>query len=451
MADLKIVNGTIITMDADKRVIERGSIEVTGNRIESILPNSKFINDNAAKKTIDASGKLIFPGLINTHTHTFQALIRGIGQDLPVWDWFQNVIDKVVEQLTPRDCYLAGKISAIEAIKSGTTCLLDYNYPHPFPFMSDEVITAFGEVGIRGILARGVLDTGDVHKSIVHDTEFELADCERLLQTYHRANDGMIQVWLAPYTIFSTKQETFIELKKLADKYKTGVTIHAATPSTIEASMNLYGLGDLAFENSIGFLDSNLLAVHCTNLNEDDMELLKKWNVKISHNPASNGYLGEGISPVRNLLQNGIIVGLATDGPASNNNQDLLSILKLTALLQKIDSLDPTAISANQVLEMATIGGAKCLGIDNEIGSIEIGKKADLIIVDPWKANSIALHDPIANLVYSCTQENIHTVIIDGKLVMENRHMVLVDETSTLLETQEAADHLLDRAGIKNR
>ena len=449
MVDLEIVNGTIITMDANRRVIQHGSIEVVGNRIESIFSNSKSINVKAVTKTIDASGKLIFPGLINTHTHTFQALIRGIGQDLPVWEWFETVIDKVVEQLTPRDSYLAGRISAIEAIKSGTTCLLDYNYPHPFPFMSDEVITAFGEVGIRGILARGVLDTGDVHKSIVHDTKFELADCERLLRTYHGAKDGMTRIWLAPYTIFSTKKETFKELKRLADQYRTGVTIHAATPSTIEASMNLYGSGDLAFEHSIGFLGPNLLAVHCTNLTENDMELLRRWNVKISHNPASNGYLGEGISPVRKLLDYGITVGLATDGPASNNNQDLLAILKLTALLQKIDALDPTAISANQVLEMATIGGAKCLGLESEIGSIEIGKKADLIIVDPWKANTIALHDPIANLVYSSTQENIHTVIIDGNVVMENRQMVNVDENSTLLETQEAADHLVYRAGIK--
>jgi 5-methylthioadenosine/S-adenosylhomocysteine deaminase len=448
MVDLVIYNGKIITMDPDRRIIERGSVHINGTLIEKVCDSETDNNLHNARHTINAEGKLIFPGLINTHTHTFQALIRGLGQDLPVWDWFENIIDKVVGQLTPRDCYLAAKISAIEAIKSGTTCLLDYNYTHPLPLLSDEAIEAFRSVGIRGILARGVLDTGKIHSSIVHDTKFELDDCLRLLETYHGLDDGMIFIWLAPYTIFSTKRDTFIKLKAMADKYKTGVTMHAATPSTIEASFDIYQTGDLVFEDSIGFLSSNTLAVHCTTLTDTDIRLLKKNNVKISHNPASNAYLGEGIAPVKRLLDSGITVGLATDGSASNNNQDLLAILKLTAQLQKLDALDPTAISSQKVLEMATIGGAKCLGLDHIIGSIEVGKKADIIIVDPWKPNSIALHDPIANLVYSCTQENVQTVIVNGKIVMEDRVMTTVDEYTTLRDTQDCSDQLLIRSGI---
>lgn len=448
MVDVIIRNGKIITMDPDRRVIEKGSIYICGNRIQKICASDEDESFPPADQCIDATGKLIFPGLINTHTHTFQALIRGVGQDLPVWEWFDKVIDKVVCQLNARDCYLAGKISAIEAIKSGTTCLVDYNYPHPLPNLSDEVIEAFKNVGIRGILARGVLDTGDVHKDIVHDTQYELADCERLLKTYHGRDGGMTSIWLAPYTIFSTKKDTFIELKRMADHYQTGVTMHAATPSTIEAAFSLYQMGDLAFEDSIGFLGPNTLAVHCTNLSDADIHLLKKHDVKISHNPASNSYLGEGISPISKLDKHGVTVGLATDGPASNNNQDQLAILKLTALLQKLEALDPTAISAQKVLEMATIGGAKCLGMEHLIGSIEVGKLADIMIVDPWKSNSVAVHDPVANLVYSCTQENVHTVLVNGQVVMEDRQMTLVDEYSTIRETQENANQLVVRAGV---
>ena len=447
--DLLIKDATIVTVDGERRIIDRGFIRISRGIIEQVSAGSISSKLSSDIVVIDASGRLVFPGLINTHTHIFQTLLRGIGQDLPVWEWFAVALDTTVGHLTLEDCYLSALVGSLEAIKSGTTCVLDYNYPHPLPKMADQTIRAFSEIGIRGILARGIIDTGEAHKSIVQSTEAEINDCERLIKTYHCQGDGMIHVWLAPYTIFSTSVDGFKRAKDLADKYNTRLTVHAATPSTIQAAEELYGVGDLQHEENIGFLGPNLLAVHCTTgIRQESLEQLSKWGVQVSHNPASNAYLGEGIAPVRDMLDSGIKVCLGTDGPASNNNMDMIETLKLAALMQKVDALDPAAISAQKVLEMATIDAAHCIGQSDTIGSIEVGKKADLMIVDPWKPNSIALHDPVASLVYSCTQENVDTVIVNGNVIMKDRVVETVSEHSILFQAQKAAEELWQRAGI---
>ena len=191
------------------------------------------------------------------------------------------------------------------------------------------------------------------------------------------------------------------------------------------------------------------MAVHCTTgIRQESLEQLSKWGVQVSHNPASNAYLGEGIAPVRDMLNRGIKVCLGTDGPASNNNMDMIETLKLAALMQKVDALDPAAISAQKVLEMATIDAAYCIGQSDSLGSIEVGKRGDLMIIDPWKPNSIALHDPVASLVYSCTQENVDTVIVNGNVIMQDRVVETVSENRILFQAQKAAEELWERAGI---
>ena len=335
--DLVIKDATIVTVDGERRIIDCGFVRISHGIIEQVSAGSISSKINSDVVVIDASGRLVFPGLINTHTHIFQTLLRGIGQDLPVWEWFAVALDTTVGHLTLEDCYLSALVGSLEAIKSGTTCVLDYNYPHPLPNMADQTIRAFSEIGIRGILARGIIDTGEAHKSIVQSTEAEINDCERLIKAYHGQGDGMIHVWLAPYTIFSTSVDGFKRAKDLADKYNTRLTVHAATPSTIQAAEELYGVGDLQHEENIGFLGPNLLAVHCTTgIRQESLEQLSKWGVQVSHNPASNAYLGEGIAPVRDMLNRGIKVCLGTDGPASNNNMDMIETLKLAALMQKV-------------------------------------------------------------------------------------------------------------------
>jgi len=450
--DLVITGGTLITMDQHRSIVEKGTIHIKDGKIIHLGENEQDSPLELGCRRIDANGKFIFPGFINTHTHIFQTLIRGFGQDLPVWEWFNTVLDPVVENLSVLDAYISAKLGSIEAIRSGTTTILDYNYPHPYPGMAEETIRAFQEVGIRGILARGIIDTGDAHKKIIHSTRDELDACNDLLLKYQNYKDRMISIWLAPYVVFSTSKEAFIQSKELADQYHTWLTVHAATPSSIEGSIALYGVNDVVFEDSIGFLGPNVLAVHCcADLSEKVLNIFRDRDVKISHNPVSNAYLGEGIAQIAEMVEKGIKVSLATDGPASNNNQDMVTVLKFAALLQKVRKLDPTALTAWKTLEMATIEGAQCVGMEDCIGSLEVGKQADLIIVDLDTSSTVASFDPVSSLVYSATQENIRTVVVNGNVIMEDRKILPVDERETLDLAKESSHKLTDRAFPKSQ
>jgi 5-methylthioadenosine/S-adenosylhomocysteine deaminase len=449
MVDLIIRGGTIITMDADRRIIEDGALCIDGSRIIAVGQASSIEGRYGARDKMDARDKVIIPGLINTHVHLFQTFLRGVGQDLPAIEWLHTAIDPVVGRLTAEDSYLSAFLGCVEGIKSGTTCMVEYNYANPHPDIPDAVIHAFRDAGIRGILARGILDTGDLHPDVIHDTDSELAECERLIGRWNGADDGMIAVWIAPYTIMSASAEAFHGARILADKWGIRLTVHAATPSTIEASIAQYGMGDLRWEDSIGFLGPDVLLVHCCGeLTADDLDIIQRRGAQVSHNPASNCYLGEGIAPIRDMLQRGIPVGLATDGPSSNNNLDMVATIKLAGLLQKVKYLDPSAVSAYQLLEMATIGGAAAVGMASEIGSLEVNKRADLVMLDLWQPNCVAIHDPIAALAYSATQESVDTVLVNGRILMRGRRLLGINEADVLRRSQRAAQDLLGRAGL---
>lgn len=442
-----LTNLRIVTVDDDDRIIDNAFLHIEESRIVAIGEMSD-VPPNWTGDVIDCSGSFAFPGFVNTHTHSFQALARGVGEGLPVWEWFSQALDRVVGNLTVDDARLAAQVTALESIRSGATCIMDYNYPHPLPHMADAAIEGFLDVGVRTVLGRGIIDTGDVHASIVHSAEEELADCRRLLETWNRSHGDQVRIWLAPYTVFSTSTQTFVDAHRMAQEFDTGVSIHAATPSTLEAALHLYGSTDIEYEDRIGVLDDRMLLVHCTHPDSRALETIASRGAKVSHNPASNAYLGEGCAPVVEMLHRGITVGLGTDGPASNNNQDMLAVLKLTALLQKLTHQDPAVLDARATLRMATIDGARCLGWQDEIGSLEVGKRADLFIMDPWLPNTVSFDDPVVSLVYSATQENISTVIVNGAVVMRERRITTCDEPAILRAAQAAAQALRRRSGL---
>ncbi len=259
----------------------------------------------------------------------------------------------------------------------------------------------------------------------------------------------MLKVWIAPYTIISTSPQAFKMSRELANRYNTGLTVHSSTPSTIESSINQYGKGDIQWEDEIGFLGPDVLLVHCCgDLSENDLKIMQRNQVKISHNPVSNCYLGEGIAMVNEMTSYGLNISLASDGPCSNNRQDMFEVMKMTSMLQKVKYLDPTTMTANKVLEMATIEGAKCIDLDTKIGSIEVDKLADIIILDCNKPNIIAFHDPISAIIYSATSESVETVIINGKIIMQGRQLLYLDETDILSKSQTASQNLLIRSGL---
>lgn len=445
--DLVINNATIITMNETRKTIECGAVAIDRGRILEVADSCSFEGNFEARQVINAAGKVMMPGIINTHTHIFQTFLRGIGQDLPAIEWLHRAIDPSVLNLGVTEAYHSALIGCLEAIKCGTTTLVEYNYANPVPNIGDQVIAAYKDAGLRGVYARGILDTGDLHSNIIQDLDSEIADCERLFEKY--SDDDMISIWVAPYTIMSASDKAFLAARQFADKHKTRITVHAATPSTIDGAIALYGTGDLAWEESIGFLGPDVLAVHCcAELTDKEFDILQKHDVKISHNPVSNCYLGEGIAQVKEMLHHGLCVGLATDGPGSNNNQDMITTMKFAALCQKVKYSDPSVISAMQVLEMATIEGARAIGQEDRLGSIEIGKKADLVLLNMDLLNTSFVYDPVGAIVYSATQENVDTVVIDGKPVMENRTIISIDENASKHKAGEVANRFIQQCGF---
>lgn len=451
MVDLIIKNGTIVTVNKKREILYDSAIVIEKGIIIDICKSSQVLDKYpTATQTIDAEGKAIFPGLINTHNHLFQSLLKGLGDDRVLSNWLVNVMFPSAAKLTQEDAYYGAMLGCMDGIRSGTTTVLDYMHAHPTGELADGVIKGFNTTGIRGILGRGYMDNGGefgTPKAIMQDVNTIENDCVRLLDKYHNTSNGRVKVWIAPAAVWLSSKEALLMTKRLADAYKTGITIHVSeTPFDREATKQLHGSYDTDYLAELGIMGENVLLVHCVHLTQKDIRMIKYFDAKVSHNPVSNMYLSSGTAPVPQLIQAGITVGVATDGAASNNSNDMLEVLKTTALLQKVQHMDPTIITAEKVLEMATIDGARAIGLENEIGSLEIGKSADLFIFNPMLSpKSVPMHNPVSTLVYSSTQSNVETVVIDGNIVLENGKFNF-DEGQILGKAQKIADDLSIKA-----
>lgn len=444
--DLLIEHGHLVTVDEDDRQISDGLIAVRGGRIVALGACRDDRWRFRAPRVVNAAGKYVFPGFVNTHTHLFQVLLKGLGRDKPLIGWLQDHIRPVIPKLDEESCYLAAAAGCIEAIRSGTTTVLDYMYAHPRPGLSDAVISAFLDTGVRGILARGFTDRAygdETQRRLVEDVEDVLADAARLNDRY---GDGdRVDVWLAPTAIWNLTERGLDETARFSRRHGVPVTMHLKeTESDDESSLSRFGQRALPYLASRGFLDEKVLAVHCVHLDDQDVRILSEHGVKVSYNPASNMIMGSGIPPITRLLQAGVTVGLATDGAASNDGQDMVETLKLAALLQKVGTGNPAVISATRVLRMATIDGARALGKEREIGSLEVGKAADLFIYDPLKAKSAPVHDPVASLVFSSGESNIDTTVVGGRVIMEHGRIPGLDEEGLLRRLSDIAGRLIN-------
>ncbi|WMM25036.1 amidohydrolase [Tissierella sp. MB52-C2] len=458
MMDILIKNATIVTVNKKREVFFDGALAIKDDRIVGVGPTEEVLKEYGdAKKIIDAEGKVIFPGFINTHNHLFQTLLKGLGDDMVLKDWLATMTFPAAKFITREDTYYAAMQGCIEGLRSGITTMVDYMYPHNRENLSDGIIDAFRELGIRGILGRGCMNTGTqfgVPTEIMQDVETVEKDVRRLFEEHHNSENGRIKIWVAPAAMWSNTKEMLQMLWKVTNEYNSHFTVHISeTPFDREATEELHGKVDIELLEELGIVGPNVVMVHCVYLTEEDMELTKKYDMKVSHNTASNMYLSSGVAPVPQMLKKGITVSLGVDGAASNNSQDMIELMKLTALQHKVANLDPLAISAEKVLELATIDGARAVGMEDEIGSLEVGKKADLVIFNPLlNPKAIPLHNPVSTLVYSSSMQNIEGVIVDGNIIMEDSKILTVeDEKSVLKKVQEIADNLCERGEITNK
>ena len=394
---------------------------------------SDKIDESGIDKVIDAEGKILLPGLVNTHTHLSMTLFRGLADDLSLDSWLNDNIWPMEANLNGDYCYIGALLGAVEMIKSGTTTFSDMY------FYMEDVARAVDDAGIRAVLSYGMIDFGDAEKR-----ENEIKENMALFDECNGMADGRIKVFLGPHSPYTASKELLIKVRELADEYGMGIHIHVSeTEKEINDSLDEKGLRPFEYLEKIGFLGPDVVAAHSVWLSDDEIEIIKRHNVKVSHNPCSNMKLASGIAPVSRLMEKGICVSIGTDGASSNNNLDLIEELKTASLLQKVSTLDPKVLNSDEAIEMATIKGAEALGLESEIGSIEVGKKADIILIDTNCANMVPDSSKISsNVIYSANGSNVDTTICNGKILMENRKLTVLDEDEIYDKARQAIKEL---------
>ncbi|TME96274.1 MAG: amidohydrolase [Chloroflexi bacterium] len=445
--DLLILGGTIVTARPDGLVIANGGVVVEGESIMAVGRRHEIEGRFEARRTIDAERMLIFPGLVDTHTHLYQTLLKGLGDDLPLMEWLDVCTLPSIPHLTPRLCYVAAALGCVESLRSGCTTIFDYMVDHADTEIYDAILQAFDDVGIQGILGRGLRDRqAENVLMVLPPIEDQLADCVRLARAY-----GPPRIWLAPGATWALDEDSLRAARRLATELGLRLSLHTDEVAfDSDESLRRFGQRTLPFLERIGFLGPDVLHAHCVQLTEDDCAILARHDGKVSYNPVSNMYLGSGVPPIPRLLDLGVTVGLGADGAASNNSQDMLEALKVGALLPKVAWRDPAIFTAADALRAATSGGAAALGRD-DFGSLEPGKRADLFLFDPLHARSIPVHDPVSTLVYSGGQVNVHTTVVGGRVVLDDRRIVGLDENAILREAQSLAEQLSEIAGTRAR
>ena len=394
---------------------------------------SNQIDEANADKIIDAEGKILLPGLVNTHTHLSMTLFRGLADDLSLDSWLNDHIWPMEANLNSDYCYIGALLGAVELIKSGTTTFSDMY------FYMEDVARAIDVSGIRAVLSYGMIDFSDEQRR-----EDELKKNLSLYEECNGMADGRIKVFLGPHSPYTASKELLMKTRQLADEYNMGIHIHVSeTQKEVNDSLDEKDLRPFEYLEKIGFLGPDVLAAHCVWLNDDEIEIIKNHDVKVSHNPCSNMKLASGIAPVSKLMEKGVCVSIGTDGASSNNNLDLIEELKTASLLQKVSTLDPKVLNSDEAIEMATIRGAEALGLAEEIGSIEVGKKADIILIDTNSANMTPDSSSLSsNIVYSANGSNVDTTICNGKILMENRKLTFLDEEEIYIKARQAIKEL---------
>ena len=409
---------------------KKGSLLIENDKIAEM---SQKIDSIAIDKVIDGTNKILMPGLINTHTHISMNLFRGLADDMELSTWLNDHIWPMEAKLNGEYCYIGALLAQVEMIKSGTTTFSDMYF-----FMED-VAKSVEESGIRGCLSHGMIDFGDSKKR-----EKEFRENISLIKKCNNRSNGRIKTFFGPHSTYTTSKELLEGVREKANKYGVKIHIHMnETEKEINDVVEATGKRPFEYLDGIGFLDDDVVAAHGVWLSKEEIAIIKENDVKISHNPCSNMKLSSGISPVTELLANDICVSIGTDGAASNNNLDMFEEMKFASLLQKVNTRNPMAVPADEVINMATLNGAESLGLANDIGSLEVGKYADMILIDINSPNLTPMSNQISsNLVYAANGSNVHTTICNGEILMENRKLTKLDENEILKRAKIAIEEL---------
>jgi 5-methylthioadenosine/S-adenosylhomocysteine deaminase len=433
--DLVVSGGTVVTLDRERRVIADGALAVEAGRIVAVGPAREIAAGFAGRRRVEAQGGIVLPGLVNAHTHAPMVLFRGIADDLKLMEWLQKYIFPAEARNVTAEFVRAGaRLAALEMLRSGTTTFVDMYY------FEDQVAEAAREAGIRAVAGQTLID----FPAPDYKTPAEgLAGAERFLERW--ARDPLVVPALAPHSAYLLAPDSLKATKALADRYGAPILIHVSETQDEQRQVReRYGKTPTEQIRDLGLLRKGLLAAHGVWLSAGDRKLLLDAGAGVAHCPQSNMKLSSGAAPVREMLAEGLRLGLGTDGAASNNDLDMFEEMLSAALLAKHVSGDPTAAPATAALEMATLGGARALGLEDRIGSLEIGKRADLAVVGLSEPRLHPLFDPISHLVYAAKGADVRHVIVDGRVVVQDGQVLTLEREAVLREADRWRARILD-------
>jgi 5-methylthioadenosine/S-adenosylhomocysteine deaminase len=422
-ADILITGGTILTFDQRDSTFNPGALAIVGDSIVAVGLQENILSSFEAKQVIDARGSIIMPGLVNAHTHAAMTCFRGIADDMELMEWLQRYIFPAeARNVDPELAYWGSLLACAEMIKSGTTTFSDMY------IFEEETARAAKQAGMRCLLGEVLFD----FPSPKFKTPAEgLACAERLIQNW--ADDPLINIMVEPHSLYTCSPDLLKAAKNLADRYHVPLATHLLENGAEAKQLTeKFGMRATAFLKESGLLDERFIAFHCVVMDTEDIRVFSDCGGRVVHNPESNMKLASGVAPVPAMLMQQIIVGLGTDGCASNNNLDMFQEIDTACKLQKAFSLDPTVMPARTVLRMATCDGAKALGLDRLTGSLEAGKKADLCIIDMDKPHLTPLYNEYSHLAYAVTGADVQTVLINGKMVMKDRSLLTINEKEAM-------------------
>ena len=427
-ADLLITNGIVMTMDATNRIIPTGSVTVRGDTIAAIDPAGEE-GPAAARQVIDAGGGIIMPGLVNTHTHAAMTLFRGLADDLPLMDWLNDHIFPAEALLDPDKVHAGTLLGCAEMILSGTTCFCDMY------LFTASVARAARTAGLRAVVGEVLYDfPSPSYGPIAAGFDYT----RRLIETWR--GDPLVSIAVEPHSPYLCSPDLLTEAADMARKHGIRMVTHLSeTRQEVDRIQSAYGATPVKHLANLGVLGDHLLACHCVVLSEADMGLLKRHAVNVSHNPESNMKLAAGVAPVADLIALGVCTGLGTDGCSSNNNLDLFAEMDMAAKLHKGSRLDPTVMDAATVLRMATIDGARALGLDRLTGSLEVGKKADIIVIDTRKPHLTPMYHPASHLVYAVGAGDVSATVVNGRVLMQDRRLLHLDGERVMADARRIA------------
>ncbi len=432
---LLITNGIVITEDATRRVIDRGSVAIDGRDIVAVDRAETVAAAYTSADTIDANGSVVMPGLINAHTHAPMVLYRGLADDLALMDWLQKYLFPAEAKTVSPEFVRAGtRLAALEMIESGTTTYADMYY------FEEEIARVTKAAGLRGVLGQTIIRFPVADAKTPADS---LARTEKFAAEF--ARDDLITPAVAPHSMYTLEEATLKACRALADRLRIPVIIHLAeTEDEIKIAREQHNATPTAYLESLGFWGPRTLANHGVHVNADDIKILAQRGVGVSHNPESNMKLASGVAPVEKMRAAGIAVALGTDGAASNNDLDMFEAMRQASFLHKVISRDPRAIPAATAIQMATIEGARALGMEREIGSLEAGKRADVIVVSMDAARQTPMYEPQSHLVYVTRGDDVRTTIVNGKILMRDRRVLTLDRKAVLDEARGFAARVRD-------